>query len=62
MQKMYKPFRDECRPLLKIDANDAANDGFSATINAVFILIQYLIYLLIEIETNWLITNFGQIK
>lgn len=32
------PFRFECRPLLKIDASDAANDGFSATIKTVLML------------------------
>lgn len=32
------PFRLVCRPLLRIAANAAASDGFSATINAVFII------------------------
>jgi hypothetical protein len=31
------PFLELHFPLLKIFANDAANEGFSATINAVFI-------------------------
>lgn len=31
------PFRFECRPLLKIVANDAASEGFSATIKTDFI-------------------------
>lgn len=33
----FEPFRFECRPLLNIVDNDAANEGFSATINTVFI-------------------------
>lgn len=40
----YTPFRDEHRPLLSICASEAANDGFSATINAVFIF--YLIQII----------------
>jgi hypothetical protein len=32
------PFFDEFFPLLNIFANDAANDGFSATISATFVI------------------------
>jgi hypothetical protein len=32
------PFREVLEPLLKMFANDAASDGFSATIKTVFIL------------------------
>lgn len=35
--RKHKPFRFECLPLLNIVANDAANEGFSATINTDFI-------------------------
>jgi hypothetical protein len=38
------PFLVVDRPLLNILARDAAKDGFSATIKAVFILVRYLVH------------------